>query len=151
MKMMTFALRVAITVTPEIGTHGGRIQVQLPSELDQWTLGLCLLANELVDSIRVIGRASELVIRLDAHLKRGRNGTAALDKQSVAISLGRTEIEAWQHFFLRALRDGVAEVDHLDVELRMVPDDQLIDLVLKIKKSRPPLSAEEAARLLLPE
>lgn len=84
--------------------------------LKDWALSLQLLQDELVDSIRFgsVGSGKHIEIR-----------RSAIDSSSISHPAGdpRIEFEAHslefvRHFFLRYYRDGMAEVNHLDIELQ---------------------------------
>ena len=59
------------------------------------------------------------------------------------MNLTTSDLDFVRHFFLRFYRDGLAEVDHIDVQ---TGDGGYIIFCAEL--SVPPLSAEEAERLL---
>ncbi|QDU75860.1 hypothetical protein Pan97_29020 [Bremerella volcania] len=63
------------------------------------------------------------------------------------ITLNTIDLEAIVAFLLRYLRDGLAEVSHLDIDLQQQEADQ-VDLVIYAADSQSPMGAEEAKRLL---
>jgi hypothetical protein len=65
-----------------------------------------------------------------------------LKSGNIHLSLPRVTVEYLQAVLLRAYRDGMAEVDHVHIETTSA------DLTLLFAVSAPPMSAEEAIRLL---
>jgi hypothetical protein len=50
----------------------------------------------------------------------------------------------WLSFFLKYYRDGMAEVDHMDVEANDTRNSEsVIDLVVKVAHARPPISEDQ--------
>jgi hypothetical protein len=109
--------------------------------------GLCLLKEQLVE--RVIFRAEQgsWVVRLGRADGAREVLFSKYAPRRLEIQLGETELERWLVFFLKYFRDGVAEVDHLDVEGTLA-SGQRFDLVLKVACAAPPVSADEARRRL---
>lgn len=70
-----------------------------------------------------------------------------LTQSSVSFLLSRNEAEYIQAVLLRAYRDKVAEVDHIHIEGRTIQDDGF-DLTIMFQTYMPPMSPEEAARLM---
>jgi hypothetical protein len=67
----------------------------------------------------------------------------------VAIQLTATELERLVDFFLRYYRDGVVEVDHIDIEANEnVPGRMDAYVTIFVQDYRPSVSAEEAKRKL---
>jgi hypothetical protein len=64
--------------------------------------------------------------------------------------LSPTELEYWLTFFLAYFRDGVGEVDHIDLDLTAsgVKDTPGLFLTLAVPQASPPLSEEQARRRL---
>lgn len=63
-----------------------------------------------------------------------------------AFDLARTDVEYMHGFLLRAYRDGMGEVSHIHVEARGEPGS--FDLTVMLELYKPPMSAEDAKRLL---
>ncbi len=65
------------------------------------------------------------------------------------MALDASELERWQYFTLRAVRDGSAEVDHLDVQATLVGQvHEPVDLIIAYPSSVPPVLPNEARRRL---
>ncbi|WP_431050324.1 hypothetical protein [Roseateles sp. L2-2] len=88
----------------------------LAGSLHQFCIGLCLLDKGLVESLDLVESDSDRVLRLTAG---ARSTSVQSIKNKIVLSLDGTELERWVHFTLRTVRDGVAEVDHLDVDARV--------------------------------
>jgi hypothetical protein len=123
------------------------IKVSLSAEfLHQFCIGLCLLREGLIDAFDLAGRGSPREIRLQT---AARATSVQIGKSKVLLSLDTTELERWVHFTLRTVRDGVAEVDHFDLEA--IPEGQgtqAVAVVVAFPSSTPPVSPDEARRRL---
>jgi hypothetical protein len=66
------------------------------------------------------------------------------------LHVSGTELKYWLHFFLKYVRDGYGEVDHLDVETDATNrSDQLpTTIILKVQQFAAPVSRNEAIRRL---
>lgn len=63
--------------------------------------------------------------------------------------LTRNNLDYVHQFFLKYYRDGVAEVDHLDLEaVDAETGHEEIYITFQVSESRPPLSPEEAKKRL---
>jgi hypothetical protein len=147
---MIAAFAFPITLIGTFNEEANEVIVELPSDLREWTLALCLLVTEVATEVRISMRAGTLIIALADFGKSRQRGVVAHTSGTTRLSVSRTELESWQHFFLRAFRDKVPEVDHIDVELKN-PDGDSVDLTLLLHKSKPPLTAERAREILLGE
>lgn len=115
----------------------------------QWALGLCLLEQELIGTLAISAWGGGIELRL--RRSRSRTGAPLRSEWSsnrLVIELSNTELERWLHFFLSYVRDGSADVDHLDVETQALGRERGTTLVLKVPNAAPPLSADEAKRRL---
>lgn len=146
--IVSIALPLTLIGTSNEATN--ELIVELPSDLREWTLALCLLVSELATEVRIRMRVGTLVVALADYGKSRQRGVVAHTSQTTRLSLSRSELESWQHFFLRAFRDKVPEVDHIDVELKN-PDGASVDLTLLLQNSKPPLTEDQARELLLGE
>ncbi len=143
-------MKLAIPIAVAVGDDGAvsHLRIELPEDLRDWTLAICALATGVVPRLHITNTNVELRLSLDATPRLRASGRAILEGRRVHILLSATELEMWQHFFLRAFRDGVPEVDHLDVELQVGNGDASIELVVALRSAAPPMSAKEAARML---
>ena len=67
---------------------------------------------------------------------------SGLDGTELRLALPKVTIEYLQAVLLRAYRDGMAEIGHVHIETNAA------DLTLLFSVSAPPMSADEAMRLL---
>lgn len=109
---------------------------------------LLLLSEGLVPELSLRHPAQEAQIQLFVAETEAR-ATAALSGDSLRLGLSRRELEWWIAFFLRYYRDGVAEVDHIDLEASRVDNEaEDVDVVLRVEKFSPPVRGDEARRRL---
>jgi hypothetical protein len=71
-----------------------------------------------------------------------RGVLSGLDSRSIHLSLPMVTVKYLQAVLLRAYRDGMAEVGHIHVETTS------IDLTFLFAVSAPPMSGDDAARIL---
>jgi hypothetical protein len=112
------------------------------------TIALCLLLQGLVTGIVLADDGTNKSLRLS----RGRSlgayqAEVAWQKDGANLVLSPTELEMLTVFCLRAVRDGLAEVDHIDVEAAQ-PASGNVSFVFKFPVARGPVSPEEARRRL---
>ncbi len=129
-------------------------QTELIVELEQgdvktWALDVTLLLQGLVESLIV--RSSderEVVLSLQSEGEGFAKRTIAsrIGPSKMQFEMSRTQAKFFQAVLLRAYRDGEAEVDHIHIEGEL--GETPYDLTVAFRTSRPPMSAEEAARLL---
>jgi hypothetical protein len=114
--------------------------------LDRFCLGLCLLKEDLIDSLDLVDTKGAKRFRLQ---RSTRAISIELQQDKINLALDAIELERWLHFTLRAVRDGVAEVDHLDVEAILAGQaPESVDLIIAYPSSVPPVSSNEARRRL---
>lgn len=136
-----------------LAVHGGGnapaefVKVSLIAEvLHRFCIGLCLLKEGLIDSLDLVDVDSAQAIRLQAS---SQATSVQIGRGKIVLSLREIELERWVHFTLRTVRDGVAEVDHFDVEA--MPEKlgtHAITVVVAFPSSVPPVSPDEARRRL---
>jgi hypothetical protein len=85
--------------------------------LDRVALGLCMLRHGVVSRLDLVDErgATSLKIGLLGSLGEG-SATVRWEAYGATLALLPVELEAWMHFLLRTVRDGVAEVNHFDLE-----------------------------------
>jgi hypothetical protein len=118
-----------------------------PEANREWCLGLCLLKEGLIESLTILGERGEygLKISLDSSLT-SRRGKVRFRRDEVDVSISTTELDYWVRFFLKYYRDGVGDVNHIDVEIPSRDPDSTrrLGLVLQIPDAVAPISEEEA-------
>ena len=118
-----------------------------PKALSDVCLGLCMLREQLLPRIE-LGSDSKT-----GALSFGRQSgsvTTALvhrDRDKTTVLLGENDLTMLLHFFLRTVRDGVAEVDHIDVDA-VDRNGAATSVVLKFPLHTAPVSADEVRRRL---
>jgi len=120
------------------------------SAVTEWCLALCLLREGVAEAVSVREEAGNGKLEIQAMSQAGSQvrTRARLDAGSVHLALTPRDLEYLLHFFLRYYRDGVAEVDHLDLEVVTGTEDQEVSITFKVPESAPPLSASMARRRL---
>jgi hypothetical protein len=117
------------------------VEVRLTADaLDRFCIGLCLLEERLIDSLDLVDVKGKDVFRL-------RNSK---DEVTVQVRPGKIIVALdpvrLMYFTLCAVRDGVAAVNHLDLEL--IRDPQRVDLYVEYPAVGPPVPPEEVRRRL---
>jgi hypothetical protein len=117
-----------------------------------WVLSLSLLKEGLIDVLVVTEdrRRRSAKIRLqDCQKKVGERVLISLKADKIQIELTRNSLDFMQHFFLKYYRDGIAEVEHLDLQaIDADTGNRELYFTLKVPDFAPPVSPEEAERLL---
>jgi hypothetical protein len=120
------------------------------SIIQAWCLSLSLLQNKLVKQVHLRQENGDLL--LDVSLKDSippaDRGEVAITGNKLSLSLSQNELEMWTCWFLSYYRDGIAPVDHIDVDIPARQDNSRsgLFLTLKVRKATPPMSAEEAKK-----
>ena len=113
-------------------------------------LGLCLLQEALVDVLIVADVDSKKSLKLrKMGIEDDPRAQVAIKQESAMVDLPATALKYLLYFFLRYYRDGVAEVDHVDLEtvgLNMKHASGYV--TVKVDDFAAPVSPEEAARRL---
>ncbi len=115
-----------------------------------WCLELCLLQNNLTESLNISSNETDVKLRLlnASEISTGRRSTVIWKDNLALIELTSTEIEYWLAWSLKYYRDGIADVNHIDVEIKSQSKTKNIALTLMVNNAQPPVSAEEARRRL---
>jgi hypothetical protein len=116
--------------------------------MPEWCLNLCLLKEKLVDTLIFLIGKKKLKIEVE-NIEDSRRANVFFAPNQVHLKVDPRELERWVDFFLMYYRDGVAQVDHIDVEALAIsetPED--IYITFMVKDAVPPMSAEEARKIL---
>jgi len=119
--------------------------------LQELCLGLCLLAEGLIELLVVGNLSGEKVLKLRLRIKAENDPKARISFESDTslVELTPTGLKYMQYFFLRYYRDGVAEVDHIDIEAIGIDSESTdVYLTMRVGSSRPSVSPEEAKQRL---
>jgi hypothetical protein len=114
--------------------------------LDRLCIGLCLLKQEPIDGLGLVDVKGANRFRL----QRSTHPTSIqLRQDKIDLALNAVELKRWQYFTLRASRDGMAAVDHVDMEAVLSGQaHETIDVVIEYPSSALPVSPDEARRRL---
>lgn len=88
--------------------------------LGKFTLGLCLLDSGLTPSMTLLADKGRQKIVLN----RAAVSSLKVNGVQATLSLNINDLEVLRHFSLRTIRDGAPEVDHLDLEVSAVFNDE---------------------------
>lgn len=121
--------------------------VTTPDDIRDLCLCLCLLRDGLVSEI-LLRSPKDFGICLEQKPDYEENRLVR-SPGYVTVQLTATELERLVDFFLRYYRDGVAEVDHIDIEANEnVPNRMDAYVTFFVQDYLPSVSAEEARRRL---
>ncbi len=115
--------------------------------LNEWCLSLCLLKEGLVETLVITEeyRKMSLEIRFGANPETNRTARATLKQDVSLLEITHGNLDYLQHFFLKYYRDGVADVDHLDLEaINAATGKNDIYITFRVPDSKPPVGPEEA-------
>lgn len=127
---------------------------------ESWAIELPIASSEvpiLICEITLLlfGRAAQLSLLFPLQKKvlltvsAGSSTVDGTDVQPISLNLSRIHLEFVLGYLCTWYRDGVAEVNHIDVELKGSEGaGSDCTLVVKADQSQPPLSGEEAERIL---
>lgn len=109
-------------------------------------LSLCLLRDDLISEL--VLRSKQMELYLEQRIEDKENWLVR-STHLVRVQLTAIELERIAVFFLRYYRDGVAQVDHLDIEAKEdVPGHLDGYVTFVVPDYLPPISSEEAKRKL---
>jgi len=114
-----------------------------------WALAVTLLLEGLTEQVRVTslsdGETYLLRLQKDEHSAK-RTVVSRAHSGGYVFALALTQARYMQVTLLRAYRDGMAEVNHVHVEGTL--DGSAFDLTAFFKVARPPMSSDDAKRLM---
>jgi hypothetical protein len=143
--------RLAIEI--ELVRHAEQnvLRLQFDREaLRDWCLGLCLLKEGLVEAFIVSElRAQGKKVNFVLEPQLGGNARITLNPQSSKVVMTKNNLDCLHRYFLKYYRDGVAEVDHLDLQaVDAETGDNEVYITFQVPESREPITPEKAkARL----
>ncbi|MCC6745759.1 MAG: hypothetical protein IT175_18000 [Acidobacteria bacterium] len=142
--------RLALPLRSRLTRHQGQTVLRIELEREavaEWCLGLCLLKEGLISILLVQEVAARGMLEVQLGTQRTRS-LASLDPSASKVSLTQNDLDYIQHFFLKYFRDGVADVDHIDLDVVSDTDSQQSTITFKVPDSIGPVSAEEARKRL---
>lgn len=123
----------------DFGTHS----------ITDWCLSLCLLKENLIESLVISNDTFRLELLKDNRIPESERAQMEWNSEPKKLRLTQTELDYWIAFFLQYYRDGVAAVDHLDVEISPAhPREKEIGITIKVANVSPPLSEKEIRQRL---
>jgi hypothetical protein len=127
------------------------ISISLEYEaIPEWCLDLCLLENDLIQSVVITNDPGtfKLTISKNPSLSRTERGRVKWHSGGAEIQISQTELDMWCDYFLRYYRDGIANVDHIDVDISPKKDARGLFITFKVDSAVPSIPEKEARRKL---
>lgn len=122
------------------------------SAVKEWCLCLGLLNEQLIESLTVsdLGGKFKLELRILSEPSQEQS-VAEVGSTKTSVQLTSSDLEYTYYFFMRYYRDGVAEVDHIDLQIQLHDAQTFGYLTFDVPDSLPELSIDELKnRLDLP-
>lgn len=116
----------------------------------EWCLGLCMLKEGVIEALIVSGKRTEtkLEIRKAAKNESASISQASFESAATILMLPPPNLGYLLHFFLKYCRDGMGEVDHIDLEVDSKTEKCESTITFNVPKAVPPMSAEECKKRL---
>lgn len=119
--------------------------------MGQLCIDLSLLWHQLVTRLVLeCAERQHLTIGVDEKFGASTGAVGVWSPPSIRLTMSRTELERWLVFALKYCRDGMGEVDHIDLEARDSPNGEreTVFVTFKVPTAKEPLSQEELRKLL---
>lgn len=117
--------------------------------ITEWCLNLFLLREGLLERISLAGQDEVAVEVLNGRqVAKQERAQARWTRNCLELHVSPTELQYWIRFFGKYYLEGVADVDHIDVETQPAKGSRSTSLTLKVLRAVAPVSAEEARRRL---
>jgi hypothetical protein len=94
------------------------------------------------------GTNRELEVRVLSEIKPHARAQASFETETTRLRITLSDLDYLRHFFLKYYRDGVGEVDHVDLEVASATESSDASITFKVPEAVLPLSAEEAKKRL---
>lgn len=137
---------IPLPAEPVLGEN--EVAIEVPhTVVASWALELALLLAGLTRSLRMRAQSGMSIVIVIGSGIAVSKATVRRDKaDTLSFEVGRNQAEYLHAVFLRAHRDGAAEVNHVHIEgtLNGVP----FDLTVLFDTYREPMTQEEAMKLL---
>lgn len=117
--------------------------------LRDWCLGLCLLKARLIRLLLISDEhgKKQLEIQVLDTADIAARTLVDFETEVTQLSISPSQLDYVSSFFLKYYRDGVAEVDHIDLDAVATDGGSNgVGITLIVPDFAPPLSAEEAER-----
>ena len=117
--------------------------------ITEWCLSLCLLKENLIESLVISNDKFSLELLKDDRIPESDRAQIEWNSEPKKLRLTQTELDYWIAFFLQYYRDGVAAVDHIDVEVSPAHSrEKETGITIQVANVSPPLSEKEIRRRL---
>jgi len=144
-----------VLMTPSLTVDDQAQEISISINLDavpiwRWCLELCLLRDNLAEALTISSKSAGVQVTVSTGLEAFARGRALVTWQEdeAFIQITDTELEYWLAWSLKYYRDGIANVNHIDVEIASRDSKKGITLTLRVDNAQPSVSAEEARRRL---
>jgi hypothetical protein len=116
--------------------------------MGQCCLALTLIERDLVSSVAFeAGERQFLVVSVDRSIQPAVGALAKWSPPTVHFRLSTNSLEHWLAFALKYHRDGVGDVEHIDIEARSTPAGRADTvLVFQVPSSKKSLSPKQAKK-----
>lgn len=135
--MITFTVPIPVEMTPY-----GDLSIRTDRDtIKDWCIGLMLLDSKMIDQIDVKGAKRKKRIKIIFHPSGSakRCCGSMISKHCVKIEITRYDLKAAIKIALRYCRDGVADVDHSDIQVDFI-DNSSRYLTVYYLNFKPPIS-----------
>lgn len=116
----------------------------------KFCLGLCLIKEGLASLVVVHDKRESVKLSLQVVIQASQQSRTSMKVkgQVVDVSMSANDMDCVLHFFLKYIRDGKAEVDHLDIDIQS--ENKYPDLTLTVRAPQwvEPVALDEAKRRL---
>lgn len=131
-----------LPTSPLLGTS--EVVLEVPHALvSGLALELALLTAGLSDSVRLVAKTGAAIV---LSLGEGLTSRADRAEDEASFEIARNQAEYLLMVLLRAHRDGTAEVNHVHIE--GISSQSSFDLTILFELSAPPMTPEEAKKLM---
>lgn len=134
-------------VTQRFDANSWAIRVQIESTaVAPLCCELMMLLFEKAEKLSLLfGHNHKLILAVTSEMSHATGD----NEKAIPINLSRIDFEFLLGFLLSWYRDGIAEVNHVDIELRSDnASGNDCTLVIEAEISRPPMPSEEVERIL---
>lgn len=134
---------------------GGEVHVVVDfgtAGIEEWCLNLVLLKEEMASSLTLTNGRDSLALRIGIKRDLDKSHRAIATwggNGALELQLTLTELECWLSFFLKYFRDGIPDVDHIDLQVKATKSlPKGLFLTLKVAEAKPGVTPNEARRRL---
>ena len=137
----------SINASFTVANGGNYVKLFIHKEnLSRWCMNLCSLEKEVVKHIHIFDDSNKML----GMISMSSDNSNSFSNDSICkIKLSSSAIDYWLGFLLRYSRDGIAEVDHIDVDAGIegeISQDRSIILMVDVFSN--PMSSDEMNKLL---